>query len=148
MRSRKASSSTMDFCTRARDYPGNRPSGRSGSKRAKSFSGTRREFRVTNPQGIWIDFDAKRGEVVYEVKTGYEWMLNRNLGPDMQRRRAQVIDRFHEQADWQFAIATQCGYMLDWYFNTKKVAEFFDPLLEPPVKYKTFDCDKDSDHTW
>jgi len=115
---------------------------------AKTFSGTRREFRVTDPKGIYVDFDAKRGEILYEVKTGYGWMLNPNLGPIWQERRRQVIENFHEQAWWQMAIAAECGYYLDWYFNSKTVAEYFNSLLEPPVKWKAFDCDRDSDHMW
>jgi hypothetical protein len=115
---------------------------------AKTFSGTRREFLVTDPQGIGVSFDAKRGNVLYEVKTGYGWMLNQNLGPDMQRRKDEVIERFHEQAAYQVMVATRCGYELDWYFNSESVAKFFESLLEPPVRWKIFDCDKDSDHTW
>jgi hypothetical protein len=115
---------------------------------AKTFSGTRREFRVTNRQGIFVDYDAKRGRVLYEVKTGYEWVLNPHLGPDMRKRRAEVIDRFQEQAGLQLFIATQCGFVLDWYFNKEKVAEYFQSLVEPKAKWKPYDCDKDSDHTW
>jgi hypothetical protein len=115
---------------------------------AKTFSGTRREFLVTDPNGLAVQFDAKRGSIVYEVKTGYGWVLNPRLSPDMQRRRTQVIERFQAQAQAQLLIALKCGLELDWYFNSRAVAEYFNPLLEPPVKWKAFDCDQDSDHTW
>src|ERR1019366_6322851 len=95
---------------------------------AMTFSGTRREFRVTEPGGIATVFDAKQGPILYEVKTGYGWVLNQNLGPEMEQRRNEVINRFQEQAGVQLFIATRCGYELDWYFNSRSVAEFFDPL--------------------
>lgn len=115
---------------------------------AKTFSGTRREFQVTDPQGIFVTFDAKRGETLFEVKTGYEWMLNPNLGPEMQERRARVLEGFQEQAAWQLMVATRCGYKLDWYFNSKRVAQHLESLVEPPVKWKKYNCKVDSDHTW
>ena len=116
---------------------------------AMTFSGTRREFRVTEPGGIATVFDAKRGPILYEVKTGYGWVLNQNLGPEMEQRRNEVINRFQEQAAVQLFIATRCGYELDWYFNSRSVAEFFDPLIAPmPVRWRPYNCDTDSDHTW
>lgn len=115
---------------------------------AKTFSGTRREFRVTDPSGAAVDFDAKRGSILYEVKTGYGWVVNPNLSPEWRERRAQVIERFQNQAQAQLAIALRCGFELDWYFNSEAVAKYFDSLVQPPVKWKSFNCDKDSDHTW
>jgi hypothetical protein len=118
---------------------------------AMTFSGTRREFRVTNRQGIFVDFDAKRGENLFEVKTGYGWLLNEHLSPEMQQRRDQVIDRFQEQAGMQLFIATQCGYELDWYFNSKQVAQHFErhSIIAPtPAKWRPYNCGTDSDHTW
>jgi hypothetical protein len=115
---------------------------------AKTFSGSRREFLVTTPEGFGIRFDAKRGETLYEVKTGYGWMLNPKLTPEMKERRERVLEDFHDQAFKQFLVSLRCGYDLVWYFNSKKVAEYFNSLLEPDVKGKKFDCKKDSDHTW
>jgi hypothetical protein len=115
---------------------------------AKTFSGTRREFRVTEPDGGSVDFDAKRGENLYEVKTGYGWMTNPNLDPIWQQRRREVLEDFLEQSGAQLYIAHKCDYHLDWYFNSRSVAEYFQSLLEPPVKWKSYNCDTDSDHTW
>ena len=115
---------------------------------AKTFSGTRREFQVTAPEGISKSFDAKWGNMLYEVKTGYGWMLNPNLSPHMQRRKEKVIDHFSSQSQMQLLVSTRCGYELNWYFNSESVAKYFQSLVEPPVEFKEFDCDKDSDHTW
>jgi hypothetical protein len=116
---------------------------------AKTFSGTRREFLVTEPNGISVTFDAKRGPILYEVKTGYGWILNKKLSPEMEKRKAEVIERFQNQHAQQFYVAARCGYELDWYFNNEHVATFFDSLIAPtPVKWKPYDCDTDSDHTW
>jgi hypothetical protein len=116
---------------------------------AKLFSGTRLEYRVTTPQGLSADFDAVRGDVLIEVKTGYEWMLNRNLGPDMQERRRQTMDRFMEQSIRQLLIGMECDYDVVWYFNSRPLAEMM--AMELPhveVRWRPFNCDTDSDGTW
>jgi hypothetical protein len=55
---------------------------------------------------------------------------------------------FLEQSGAQLYIAHKCDYHLDWYFNSRSVAEYFQSLVEPPVKWKSYNCDTDSDHTW
>lgn len=116
---------------------------------AKLFSGTRLEYQVTAPDGLTADFDAVRGDMLIEVKTGYEWLLNKHLSPEMQARKKQVISRFMDQSIRQFLIAAECGYDVEWYFNSKPVADMMrDELPHVEVKWRAFNCDKDSDFTW
>lgn len=116
---------------------------------ATSLSGTRLEYQVTSRSGLTADFDGRRGDTLIEVKTGFDWLLNRHLSPDMDRRRTQIIARFLEQSIRQWEIAEECGYHLNWYFNRKAVADLMTVLLPHiNVIYKGFDCDTDSDRTW
>ncbi len=117
---------------------------------AKTFSGVRREFRVIPPRGLLpADFDARdRTGALYEVKTGYRWILNEKPKPPWDQRKREVIDRFQTQASWQQDIANACGRPLFWYCNEKAVAEYLNGFVEPEVRYRAFDCDHDSDHLW
>ncbi|WP_158569246.1 eCIS core domain-containing protein [Chitinophaga silvisoli] len=116
---------------------------------AKLFSGTRLEYRVTTQQGLSADFDAIRGDVLYEVKTGYEWMLNKNLGTKMQDRKRQTLARFWAQSINQMQIAMECGYDLEWYFNSKPLAEMMkEELPHVDVKWRPYNCKVDSDDKW
>jgi hypothetical protein len=116
---------------------------------AKLFNGTRLEYQVTTPYGLTADFDSVRGDVLIEVKTGYQWLLNKNLSSEMQARRILVIERFMEQSIRQRQIAESCNYKLEWYFNSKAVAEAMQLILPHiEVKWRPYDCKKDSDHTW
>ncbi|SFW78415.1 eCIS core domain-containing protein [Chitinophaga sancti] len=116
---------------------------------AKLFSGTRLEYRVTTPEGLTADFDAVRGDLLIEVKTGFEWMLNKNLGEKMKKRKKETLDRFLEQSIRQMLIGMECGYDVEWYFNSKPVAEMMKELLpHVEVKWRPYDCDVDGGDDW
>jgi hypothetical protein len=116
---------------------------------ARTFSGVRREFRVTTPEGVTNDFDARdRTGTLYEVKTGYEWLLNENLTSPWRARKPDVLNRFIDQADKQLLVATRCGRRLEWYFNNPSAAKAVAGRVEPPVRYRPFDCKQDSDNLW
>lgn len=118
---------------------------------AASISGVNREVRVTTPEGISVDYDAMDwGESLYEVKTGYRWMV---FSPD---RQDEIAARFWAQATEQLLVAEECGHPLTWYFNDPYVASFFGAENSPypayftvpmpvPVWYRPFNCDVDSD---
>ncbi len=109
---------------------------------ARSLSGVSREFRITTPDGLSADFDAMDwGGALYEVKTGYRWVP---FTTNDQARQA-VIRRFVEQSEHQMEVAKRCHRTLDWYFNDEQAADFFDGLVQPPVRYVPFDCNQDSD---
>jgi hypothetical protein len=76
-----------------------------------------------------VDFDAKRGENLYEVKTGYGWMTNPNLGPIWQQRRREVLETFSSspalsRMSRKSATITWAGTS-----NSRSVAEYFQSLL-------------------
>jgi hypothetical protein len=111
---------------------------------AASLSGDRREFRVTTPEGLSVDFDAMdHGRTLYEVKTGYGWLLSSH--PAMQDRISATRDRFIAQSVEQTIVAERCGRPLRWYFNNEAVALDFEGRIQPPVIYRPFRCDVDSD---
>ena len=113
---------------------------------ARSVSGDRREFRVTTPEGISMDFDAMdHGRHLYEVKTGYSWMWSSS--PGMRERIERTRHRFIRQSEDQLLVAERCGRPLTWYFNERSAARYFNEVqpLQPPVIHRPFDCDADSD---
>ena len=119
---------------------------------ATMLSGVSREVRVRTPENDYADFDAlDHGGTLYEVKTGYRWMVF--MGSN--EARAEIIQRFYNQATEQLIIAARCGHPLLWYFNDPYVASFFGAENAPypeyleapmpvPVWYVPFDCDQDS----
>ena len=113
---------------------------------ATHLSGDRREFRVTTPEGLVIDFDAMdHGGTLYEVKTGYRWI--RSTHPSMQERIRRVRERFVNQSVDQQEVADRCRRPLRWYFNEKATADYFrtQQPIQPPVIDEPFDCNADSD---
>ena len=115
------------------------------AKFAERISGVRREFRITDPNGQYKDFDAMDlgGGMLYEVKTGYGWIPKEY--PSMRKIIQATKDRFVDQAQEQLYIAHKCGYDLKWYFNLKPVANYFKGLIQPKVTFRKFECEKDSD---
>ena len=112
---------------------------------ASELSGTRREVRVTTPEGTERDFDAiDWSGTLYEVKTGYRWLPF--LNPD-DTRRQDIINRFINQSTIQFYIANRCNCPLIWYFNEEVVADLFTEHvpLPPPIHFREFECNQDSD---
>ena len=84
------------------------------------------KLRITHrSRSLSVDFDAKRGPSLFEVKTGYEWVLNENPTDTWRISKQLVIARFTEQAISQMEIADECDYQLYWYFNNERVAKFF-----------------------
>jgi len=83
------------------------------------------------------------------VKTGFEWMLNKNLGEDMLKRKKDTIDRFMEQSIRQFLIAAECGYDVEWYFNSEPVAKMMAELLpHVEVKARPYKCKDNGGDGW
>jgi len=120
---------------------------------ATSLSQVPREMRITDPNGISVDYDAMDfGGSLYEVKTGYRWLVF--MGDPV--RVNDIAARFWTQAAEQMLVAEECGHSLTWYFNDPYVASFFGaenapypeyfqaPLLVR-VRYEPFDCNVDSD---
>lgn len=113
---------------------------------AAHVSGVGREVRVITPEGDSVDFDGiDWGQTLYEVKTGYRWLLSTH--PAMQARIREVTNRFIDQSDEQYYVADRCGLGLRWVFNEKGVADYFTNTvpIQPPVDYEAFDCKVDSD---
>ncbi len=109
---------------------------------ATMISGTPREWGVETPEGLFADFDGKGvGRILYEVKTGYRFLLN--TYPSTRQMRERTIFRFIEQSENQLAIAMRCGYTLLWVFNDPQVAEFVDGFIQPKVISRSFPCDED-----
>jgi hypothetical protein len=109
---------------------------------ATSVSGVNREWGVETPEGMYADFDAiGMGGLLYEIKTGYGYLLN--TSPSTQLMRERTIHRFIDQSINQLAVATRCGYPLLWVFNDPAVADFVDGFIEPRVTSIPFDCDLD-----
>ena len=113
---------------------------------ARSLSGQSREFRVTEPSGASVDFDAMdEMRNLYEVKTGYGWLWSTR--PDLQPRIEAVRARFVDQSVNQEYVASRCGRSLTWFFNDRSAARYFNerqPLI-PPVAHRPFACGVDSD---
>jgi outer membrane protein OmpA-like peptidoglycan-associated protein len=109
---------------------------------ATHLSGTRREYCITTPHGFSKDLDAlDHGGKLYEVKTGYRWLV---FGPNEQMRRTR-LDAFIEQSEDQLLVADQCGFDLVWYVNDSAVKMLLDRVLRVPVVYQKFPCNVDSD---
>ncbi|MFI5177524.1 MAG: DUF4157 domain-containing protein [Vicinamibacterales bacterium] len=109
---------------------------------ATSVSGVSREWGVETPEGLYADFDALgQDRVLYEIKTGYRFLLN--TSPATYQLRERTIHNFINQSANQLAVATRCGYPLVWVFNDRTVADFVDGFIEPPVTSRPFDCDLD-----
>jgi len=110
---------------------------------ARRLSGVSREVRVETPDGLTRTFDGLgAGGILYEVKTGYRFLLN--TSPSTYQRRLGVLHRWIEQSEDQAEIARRCGYRLEWHLNERAVADLVDGLLQVPVYYTPFDCDVDS----
>lgn len=120
---------------------------------ATSLSQVPREMRITDPNGISVDYDAMDwGGSLYEVKTGYRWLVF--MGDPV--RVNDIAARFWMQAVEQLMVAEECGHSLTWYFNDPYVASFFGAENSPypeyfqaplpvRVRYEPFNCDVDSD---
>ena len=109
---------------------------------ATSVSGVGREWGVETPEGLYADFDARgRDGMLYEIKTGYRFLLN--TSPSTYRLRERHIHQFIDQSQNQLAVATRCGYSLVWVFNDPAVASLVDGSIQPPVEAVPFDCDED-----
>jgi|GEM_PF-4177101 len=120
---------------------------------ATSLSQVPREMRITDPNGISVDYDAMDlGGNLFEVKTGYRWLVF--MGDPV--RVNDIAARFWLQAVEQSLVAEECGHSLTWYFNDPYVAsffgaenapypEYFQAPLPVRVRYEPFDCNVDSD---
>lgn len=109
---------------------------------ATMVSGTSREWGIKTPEGLYADFDARTaGGTLYEVKTGYGFLLN--TSPATSLLREQTIHRFIDQSQHQLAIAARCGYPLVWMFNDPRVAALVNGMIQPPVISVSFPCNED-----
>ncbi|MUL34943.1 DUF4157 domain-containing protein [Gloeocapsopsis dulcis] len=109
---------------------------------ATSISGVTREWEVQTPEGFYATFDALgRDRILYEIKTGYRFLLN--TSPQTYQLRERTINRFIEQSENQLLVATRCNYPLTWVFNDSQVADFVDGFIQPPVRFQPFPCDED-----
>jgi hypothetical protein len=109
---------------------------------AAMVSGQTREWGVQTPEGLFASFDGYgKDGVLYEVKTGYRFLLG--TSPKTYALRERTILHFVEQSENQLDVADRCGYPLLWVFNDAQVAEFVDGFIRPPVTSLTFPCDED-----
>jgi hypothetical protein len=109
---------------------------------ATLVSGVTREWGLETPEGLYAEFDARTpARVLYEIKTGYHFLLN--TSPTTYALRERTIHNFVDQSQNQLAVATRCGYPLVWVFNDQRVAEFVDGFIQPPVTWQPFPCGED-----
>ncbi len=109
---------------------------------ATLVSGQPRDEGVETPEGLYADFDGLgRGRLLFEVKTGYRFLLDKSASTEPLRR--QTIARFVEQASRQSLVAARCGYSLEWWFNNRDVANEVQGYVEPPVEARPYDCKED-----
>jgi hypothetical protein len=109
---------------------------------ATSVSGVTREWSVQTPEGMYSTYDALgRDRMLYEIKTGYRFLLN--TSPTTYALRERTIHDFIDQSQNQLAVAMRCGYPLVWVFNDSDVADFVDGFIQPRVTFVTFKCDED-----
>ena len=109
---------------------------------ATSVSGVTREWSVQTPEGMYSTYDALgRDRMLYEVKTGYRFLLN--TSPTTYALRERTIHDFIDQSQNQLAVAMRCDYPLVWVFNDSDVADFVDGFIQPRVTFVTFKCDED-----
>lgn len=109
---------------------------------ATMISGVSREWGLETPEGLYADFDARTADrVLFEVKTGYRFLLN--TSPSTYQLRERTIHSFIDQSQNQLAVATRCGYPLVWIFNDRRVAELVNGFIQPHVVSQEFTCDED-----
>jgi len=109
---------------------------------ATLISGSPREWGVETPEGLYRDFDGLGvGRMLYEVKTGYGFLLN--TSPATAALRERTLYQFIDQASDQQAIADRCGYDLLWVFNNRAVADLVQGYIAPPVTFQPYDCNED-----
>jgi hypothetical protein len=102
------------------------------------MTGTIFEYRVTAPNGDWVQYDALVGETAIECKCGYAW-LSRDLNSDEAWRRNRAERRLQardEQMLRQRRVAAACGLNLVYYVSNREFADLLadrwmgDPLVE------------------
>jgi len=109
---------------------------------ATMISGVTREWGVETPEGLYVEFDAYgQDRVLYEVKTGYGFLLNTSAST--YALRESTIHRFIDQSQQQLAVAVRCGYPLVWVFSDPDVAAFVDGFIQAPVIAVPYQCDED-----
>jgi hypothetical protein len=110
---------------------------------ATLISGVTREWGVRTPEGAYATYDALGADrVLYEVKTGYRFLLS--TSPSTYTLRERTIHQFIDQSQLQLAVATRCGYPLIWVFNDPAVADFVNGFIQPHVTALRFPCDQDA----
>ena len=110
---------------------------------ATAVSGQAREWGVVTPEGAYASFDGYgRDGVLYEIKTGYRYLLS--IAETTRTLRQRTIGEFVDQAQHQLFVATRCGYTLVWVFNDAAVAQMVDGIIEPQVEARPFSCDRDA----
>lgn len=99
---------------------------------------------VVTPEGLSDSFDARGQDrrTLYEMKTGYGWLLNANLTPAQQRFRETTLERWTRQGSHQFAVAGRCGYDLVWVLTNEAARRFADGIVPAPTRTVRFSCNE------
>ncbi|MEP6861374.1 MAG: hypothetical protein ABJE66_12170 [Deltaproteobacteria bacterium] len=110
---------------------------------AQSISGVPLEYQVTTPEGLSVSFDAvDLATTLYEVKTGYRYMLNRSPDAHLADQQKKTREGWLAQSQQQLLVANRCGYPLVWSFNEPDVAEYAAGLIEPLTEAIDCPCPK------
>lgn len=91
---------------------------------ATRVTGSPFDFLVKTPNGEKVNFDGRVGDTrdVWEVKTGYAWLLN----PEKKSLADRKVLEFDQQKNGQLQVAIFCGFNLHWAVQDKKAADLLN----------------------
>ena len=102
---------------------------------------------VITPEGISDSFDARGQDrqTLYEMKTGYGWLMNPRLTPRQQAWRESTVERWTRQSAHQQTVADRCRYRLVWVFTDENARRFADGIVQAPTRTVRFNCNDDGE---